>query len=99
MDVRHSRLTSQFVPMEVVTTDPSPTSKLVSIAVKPRDTDPEVGDFKTAAWIPGTTKAQVMVGPGTAVGELAPGVYKLWTKVTATPEIPVLESTNCLVIT
>ena len=99
MDIRIPSTSVQLVQMRINTTT-DPTSNLVSMAVMPRGTEPEAGDFKTASWAAGTPyKAQVLIGPSSSVGVLAEGVYKMWTKVTAIPEIPVLESTNCLVIT
>lgn len=79
-----------------------PTSLLVSMAVMPYGVEPEPGDFKTAAWLTegGTHYAVALLGQtGTGIGPLAEGIYRSWVKVTATPEIPVLSSTNYLVIT
>lgn len=101
MDIRVESSSTQRVWMRVNTSLADVSGLLVSVAVMPRGQDPEAGNFKTAEWktdLP-FKAAQVMVGPGSAVGQLAEGTYKLFTKVTATPEIPVLESTNCLVIT
>jgi hypothetical protein len=85
------------------TTVPDPTSKLVSMAVMPLGQEPEAADFKTASWmtLPAgvTARCQLLIGPASTVGELPEGVYRLWAKVTATPEIPVLPATNCLRIT
>lgn len=101
MDIRVESSSTQYVWMRVNTTLSDVSGLLVSMAVMPRGQDPEAGDFKTATWKTGLPfkAAQVMVGPTSAVGVLAEGVYKMFTKVTASPEVPVLESTNCLVIT
>jgi hypothetical protein len=79
-----------------------PISNLVSMAVVPYDEEPEAADFKTAAWITegGAYYAVALVGQvGTGIGALTEGIYRSWVKITATPEIPVLPSTNYLVIT
>lgn len=79
-----------------------PTSNLVSMAVMPYGVEPAAGDFKTAAWITegGAYYAVALVGQtGTGIGPLTEGIYQSWVKITATPEIPVLPSTNYLVIT
>ena len=79
-----------------------PTGLLVSMAVKPYNEEPVAGDFKTAAWLTedGRHYAVVLIGQvGTGIGVLGEGIYKSWVKITDTPEIPVLPSTNYLVIT
>jgi hypothetical protein len=85
-----------------VTAQDDPTSLPVSMAVMPYDEEPAAGDFKTAAWLTegGKHYAAILIGQdGTGIGPLAEGIYKSWVKVTDTPEIPVLESVNYLVIT
>lgn len=85
-----------------VTAAEDPTSLPVSMAVMPYGEEPAAGDFKTAAWITenGRHHAVVLIGQvGTGIGVLTEGIYKSWVKVTDTPEIPVLESPNYLVIT
>lgn len=79
-----------------------PTGNLVSMAVMPYGEEPAAGDFKTAAWLTegGAYYAVILVGQvGTGIGALTEGIYRSWVKITAIPEIPVLESTNYLVIT
>lgn len=99
MDVRIPSGSLQYVTMPIRTAA-DPTSLLVSMAVMPRGVEPEVGNFKTASWAPGLPyRCQILIGPGSTVGELDEGTYRLWVKVTAIPEIPVLASTNYLVIT
>jgi hypothetical protein len=34
----------------------------------------------------------ILIGPGSAVGTLAPGWYRCWAKATASPELPVFKS-------
>ncbi len=55
------------------------------------DADPPAGDdFVAAEWetIGGAHFARVLIGPGAL--ELAAGAYRVWVKVTDSPEIPVL---------
>src|SRR5688572_17739715 len=81
MDVRIWRGSKQYI-YAPVTSATDPTSKPVTMAVKLRGTEPVSGDFKTASWEPSTTKARILIGPGSPViGELAPGIYRVWTKV------------------
>lgn len=98
-DLRIPSTSVQYVQMRVDTTA-NPTGNAVSMAIKPRGTEPEAVDYKSATWAAGTPyKAQVRIGTGTDIGALVEGVYQVWVKVTATPEIPVMQSTNCLRIT
>lgn len=100
MDLRIPSTSLQYVTMPI-TAASDPTSLLVSMAVMPRGEEPEAGDFKTASWAAGQPyRCQVLIGPGSpGVGVLVEGTYRLWAKITATPEIPVLAATNYLVIT
>lgn len=101
MDVRIPSSSVVLYRQQVNSAD-DPTSLPVSMAVMPFGEEPEAGDFRTAAWLTeGTTNyAVVLIGQvGTGIGVLPEGIYKSWVKVTGTPEIPVLESTNYLVIT
>jgi hypothetical protein len=49
--------------------------------------EPAAGDWKTAAW--DGTDAKVLIGPGTSLA-LANGIYRVWVRITATPELPVV---------
>lgn len=101
MDVRLPS-SSIVIYRHQVTAAEDPTTLPVSMAVMPYDQEPAAGDFKTAVWLTedGKHYAAVLLGdPLTGIGVLAEGIYRSWVKVTATPEIPVLESTNYLVIT
>lgn len=101
MDVRIPS-SSVVLYRQQVTAATSPTANVVSMAVMPYDEEPEAADFKTAAWVTEGTSyyAVALIGQvGTGIGVLTEGIYKSWVKVTATPEIPVLPSTNYLVIT
>ncbi|SES21129.1 hypothetical protein [Lentzea albida] len=79
----------------------NPTGYTVTVAVVPESTvTPTSGDYKVATWQTGArgTFAVLLVGPGSSVGTLAPGNYKLWAKVSASPETPVVKSPDRLVI-
>ena len=52
--------------------------------------EPAVGDWKTADVWDGAV-AKLLIGPGGTL-TLADGAYRVWVRVTATPEIPVLRS-------
>lgn len=97
MDVRIWRGSKQYIYAPVTSTT-SPTSKPVTMAVKLNGLEPISGDFKTADWEPGTTKARIMIGPTSTIGELAPGIYRVWTKVDDDPEDPGFPAPNYLVI-
>lgn len=101
MDVRIPSSSIVIYRHEVTAAD-NPTSLPVSMAVKPYGEEPVAGDFKTASWLleGGRYYATVLIGQsGSGIGPLPEGIYKSWVKVTDTPEIPVLESVNYLVIT
>lgn len=101
MDVRIPSSSVVLYRQQVNAAD-DPTGLLVSMAVMPYGEEPEAADFKTAAWLTegGKHYAVVLIGQiGTGIGPLTEGIYKSWVKVTDTPEVPVLESTNYLVIT
>jgi hypothetical protein len=62
----------------------------VEIAVVPAGTEePAEDDWLPAVWASG--QARILIGPGGDV-ELADGVYEVWVRVTASPEVPVLKS-------
>lgn len=93
---------SRVIYRHEITAAEDPTGLSVSMAVMPYGDEPEAADFKTAAWLTegGRHFAIVLIGdPATGIGALVEGIYKSWVKITDIPEIPVLESTNYLVIT
>jgi hypothetical protein len=64
----------------------------VHMAVLPRGQDPGDNDWKTAEWVSSATTVRILIGPGSPdIGQLGEGIYVPWVKVTANPEIPVLE--------
>jgi hypothetical protein len=97
MDLRIPQTSKQYIYAPVASTT-SPTSLPVSIAIVPRDEEPETADFKTADWEPSTTNARILIGPGSTVGELSAGSYRVWVKVDGAVEDPVILVPNYLVI-
>lgn len=57
---------------------------------KPASADWHAGSWRTLG--PQEYVAQCLVGPGTGGVALAVNVYTIWTKVTATPEVPIRET-------
>lgn len=84
----------RFTASGVVT---DPTSAVVTMAFIADGATPVSGDFKTASWEtdpttnPDTYYARCLVGTGGAI-TLAVGVYRIWVKVTDSPEAPVLKA-------
>ena len=62
-----------------------PTSDAVAMAFTQGTATPTA---VAASWEPGTQKARIQVGTGTAVGALAPGFWDIWVKITDSPEVP-----------
>ena len=67
----------------------------VSMAILPVGQDPAGLDWKTASWVGNT--ARVLIGPGTTL-DLEKGTWMVWVQVTATPEIPVIQSGRIQII-
>lgn len=64
-----------------------------------------VGDAEPTVWTPGVWKtiagrtwAAVLIGPGSTIGQLSPGRYKVNFRVTDNPEVPVLTAPNTITI-
>lgn len=70
------------------------TAMTVHMAVVTADSEPVSGDWKTAAWdgVDGAADAKILIGTGTLIGALTEGLYGVWAKVTATPELPVINA-------
>lgn len=62
----------------------------VAMALTLPDTNPTVWTAATWDTVSGQPYAAVVIGPGTALGTLAPGVYDCWVKVTASGETPIM---------
>ncbi len=76
-----------------------PTTHPVRMAVSPAGQAP--GTFASASWASGASSptAQVLVGPGSAIGALTPGVYSVFVSIDASPEAPVLLAGGDLTVT
>jgi len=81
----------------------NPTADTVEMAFTLNDAEPTSPDWKSASWEtdantePDTYYARCLVGPGGTV-TLADGTYRVWVRVTDSPEIPV-KKCGLLVIT
>jgi hypothetical protein len=75
-----------------------PTADTVKMAFTARFTNPVSGDWKSAVWETSGTRyyAKCLVGPGGTVA-LTAGSYKVWVKVTDSPEAPILPSGELVV--
>lgn len=97
MDLRMSRQSKEYIYVPV-TASTDPTSFPVSIAIKAVGVEPEAADYKVADWEPSTTKARLLIGPGSTFGALTPGNYLVWVKVDGAVEDPVMKAKSTLVI-
>lgn len=74
-----------------------PTGFTVQLAFPATGVSPVSGDWKTASWetdatlTPDAYCARCLVGPAGTV-TLAAGTYDVWAKITASPEIPVINA-------
>ena len=81
----------------------NPTTDTVQMAFTTAEAEPVGGDWKAATWEtdsatePDTYYAVCLVGPGGTV-TLADGTYRMWVKVTDSPEIPVKKA-GILIVT
>jgi hypothetical protein len=73
--------------------DANPSVDLVEFAFIPTDDDPVSGDWMTGTWFTTATRlvARILIGPGGVV-TLTPNVYRVWVRVSATPERVVAEA-------
>lgn len=97
MDLRIPQASKQYV-YAPVTAASDPSALPVSIAIVAVGVEPQPLDFKTADWEPTTTKARLLIGPGSTFGELPAGNYTVWVKVDGSVEDPVMRVPNTLVI-
>lgn len=102
MDVYVSRLSEQAIGMEVVHTDllgvpQDPTGYPVQVAVMPVGVEPTLSDLETGTWESDGRRhvACSLRGPS----EFTPGAkYRVWAKVVGSPEKPVVQSPDRVVI-
>jgi hypothetical protein len=90
--LRLSRLSKEKIKIQV-TASGNPTSFSVEVAFK-REGEPVSADWKAATWSSsgGSYYAEIVIGPGSTYGELTPGFYSAWVRVTALTETPVKTS-------
>lgn len=70
-------------------------TQTVEMAVLSPETRPIEDDWNTAEWADSTT-ARLLLGPGAL--PLAAGTYKVWLRLTDTPEVPVLTAGTITVL-
>lgn len=96
-DLRIPQSSKQYIYAPISATT-SPTSLPVYIAIVAVGVEPQTADFKVADWEPSTTKARLLIGPGSTLGELPAGNYAVWVKIDGSVEDPVIRVPNTLVI-
>lgn len=91
-----SALSDEYIRMKVYAKESGtvvdPTAFPVEMAVLTTvDASPEELDWQEAEWETSgaTFYARMMVGPSTDTVLVAGDIYKVWVRITATPEIPV----------
>lgn len=67
------------------------------VAVIPRQSDPIATDWLPPEPLGG--KLGITIGPGSEVGALDKGTYRLWARFTSNPEVPVLDDVGIIQIT
>lgn len=105
--MRMSVLAKEYVSAEVTLRDQgavvNPTADVVEMAFPVSEVSPVGGDWKTSTWETDSTSnpprylARCLVGPG---GTFVPtvGLYDVWVRVTHSPEVPVIQTKEKLVI-
>lgn len=76
--------------LHITVTGDYTTSMPVEIAIVPYGVEPGDTDWHPAAWH--DNRARILIGPGSAVGELDEGTYGVWVRVTTAEERPVIRS-------
>lgn len=96
--VSQSSLSTDYVQIQITTTSGAdPTGNAVQFAFilsSYPEVQPTLTDWHTGSWItlPGPAYwAQCLVGPANGGVNLAIGRYLVWLKITANPEVPVLQ--------
>lgn len=93
------RLSLETIKVQVTTTGgKNPTTDPVSIAVAIVYTQPVT--WVTATWVTvaGVYYATVQIGPGSTIGALPVGQYGVYVRITDSPDIPVLQADDVIVI-
>lgn len=97
MSVVISDLSTVFIKSRIVATKNgtsyNPTGDVVEIAFKLPGVDPTAPDWHAASWETAGTSyyARLLVGPAGGL-VLTVGTYKMWIRITDSPEVPVLEA-------
>jgi hypothetical protein len=81
-----------------VTATANPTGDTVQMAVALNYTNPVTWVAATWVTVAGVYYATVLIGPGSTLGALAPGIYSVWVKITDNPEIPVKRALDTITI-
>lgn len=97
MSVTISTLSTVYVKSRIMATKNgsvyNPTSDVIEVAFKGLGASPAAPDWHAAAWETagtGVYYARLLVGP-TGGLVLAAGTYRMWVRVTDSPEVPVIE--------
>lgn len=69
----------------------------VEVAVTAPATEPDT--WVVGEWVTGDTQVRVQVGPGSTVGALTPGKWKVWLRFPTNPELPTGDAHGFLFIT
>lgn len=102
MSMSMSTLSTEYVRVRVSATKNGiayvPTSDTVAMAFVTPGSTPASGDWKTASWETAGSVyyAICLVGPGG--NALAAGTYKVWVKVTDSPEVPARPTADTLTV-
>ena len=97
MSVVISDLSTVFIKSRIIATKNgtsyNPTGDVVEVAFKPPGVDPAGPDWHAASWETASAAyyARLLVGPAGGL-VLTVGTYKMWIRITDSPEVPVLEA-------
>lgn len=91
MPLTLSSLTREYIKT-TVTANVNPTASPPQFAFKASGVEPEEADWVNGEWESNAAPyvARLLVGPG-GTAELPDGKYKAWVRLTANPELPVLQ--------
>lgn len=96
MDVSSASTQYVFVPVTgtLLGSSYDPTGDPVSLAFVSLGVTPGSGDWHTATWqtVNSSNLAVCLVGPANGGVMLDAGVWVVWVRVTATPEVPILQA-------
>jgi hypothetical protein len=88
-------LSTEYYEVGITWDRGTPTAYPVDMAIVPVGHEPGASDWHPAVWDTASTGtgtvAKLLVGPAGVVTPV-PGPYRAWVRVTATPELPVLDT-------